>query len=156
MEKQSIKKLASFWSDFYADDWRNQRKSGAFYFFCYRLNLGKKHLLTVLIVIQRFPLELRVWDSPADDEICIPGCKIGSRSVVRFRLFGENIAFTAKLLEHAEKEASLFEISPEEGILTPDGLEFSIIYTPRIFGEKASARLLVLTSDRTVKYLVKI
>ena len=113
------------------------------------------NFLTFVDVIQRFPLELRVSDPPADDEICIPGCKIGSRSVVRFRLFGENIAFSAKLMENSEKEAVLFEISPEEGILTPDGLEFSITYTPRVFGEKASARLLVLTSDKTVKTTLK-
>ena len=54
-------------------------------------------------------------------------------------------------MEHVEKEAALFEISPEEGVLTPDGMEFSITYTPRVFGEKASARLLVLTSEKTVK-----
>ena len=110
----------------------------------------RKEFLTLINLIERFPLELRVSDPPADDEICVPGCKIGSRSVVRFRLFGDNIAFSAKLLEHVEKEAPLFEISPEEGVLTPDGLEFSITYTPRVFGEKASARLLVLTSDKTV------
>ncbi|CAG5111050.1 Oidioi.mRNA.OKI2018_I69.chr2.g5386.t1.cds [Oikopleura dioica] len=100
----------------------------------------------------RFPLELRVTEPPADDEICIPGCKIGSSSVVRFRLFGENIAFNAKLLENAKEEDSLFEISPEEGVLTPDGLEFSITYTPKVFGEKASSRLLVSTSDKTLTY----
>ncbi|CBY14118.1 unnamed protein product [Oikopleura dioica] len=100
----------------------------------------------------RFPLELRVSEPPADDEICIPGCKIGSRSVIRFRLFGENIAFSAKLLEQVEKKATLFVISPEEGVLTSDGMEFTITYTPRVFGEKASARLLVLTSDKTLTY----
>jgi len=98
----------------------------------------------------RFPVKLAVVEPPPDDIIRISGCEIGSSSSVTFQLFGQNgsVKFTAGFLKGSDSE---FELSPTSGTLLESGTDFTVTYRPRIYGRQPKARLVISTSEKTVK-----
>ena len=99
----------------------------------------------------RFPVKLKVVEPKPDDVIKITGCEIGSSSMVSFDLYStdeQEIRFTSGFLEGSDPE---FQIEPAGGFLTAEGTRFTITYRPKIYGKRPTARLVINTSEKTVR-----
>ena len=97
-------------------------------------------------------MKLKVAEPEPDDVIKIPGCEIESSSMVSFDLYStdeKEIRFTSGFLEGSDPE---FQIEPAGGFLTLEGTRFTITYRPKIYGKRPAARLVINTSEKTVRY----
>ena len=100
-----------------------------------------------------FPVKLRVKDPKPDDIIKLPGCEIGDTSKVTFDLYSSEekpIPFTAGLVAASSVE---FKIEPKEGQLETvenGGTQFTVSYSPTIYGKKCRGRLMINTPAQTV------